>query len=165
MIPEVLGDIFDTPPDTTVIAHQANCFNTLGDGIAHGIAGVIGKRYPEAAAADAATVKGDKSKMGTFSVGKCEDGRIVANIYSQFEYTGDRPTSYDAVVTGMEALRAYLTQQASVGKEYTLALPYGYGSLRGGGSWHIVKAIIESVFSDVPFDVIIVRLPAQATLK
>ena len=107
MIPEVLGDIFETPPETTVFAHQANCMNTLAEGISLGIAGIIGQRYPEASAADAKTTKGDKSKLGTFSLARCEDGRIIANVYSQYHYKGARPTSYDAVVTGLEALREH----------------------------------------------------------
>ena len=165
MIKEIVGDIFSTPPGTTAIAHQANCFNTLGDGIAHGIAGLIGKCYPEAEAVDAETAKGDRSKLGTFSHAKCEDGRIIFNIYSQFEYSGSRPTSYDAIVTGMEAVREYLVGYVNEGNSITLAFPYGYGSLRGGGSWHIVKAMIESVFRNVPFEVVIVRLSNQKDLE
>jgi len=138
MIAEIEGDIFKTDPRTRIIVHQANCFNTLADGTASGIAGIIGKLYPEAKAADAKTEKGDK-----------------------------RPTNYNALVEGLEWIKARLEHSMATraGFNFTLAIPYGLGCVRGGGSWQIVEAIIMSVFTDAAFDVEIIRLPGQENLK
>ena len=47
-----------------------------------------------------------------------------------------------------------LTQNNTV-----LGIPNGMGSALAGGDWGIVRAIIESVFHDANFDVVICKLP------
>ena len=51
--------------DVESIGHCANCFCTMGSGIAN----QIKKVFPEAYTADLKTVSGDINKFGTFSVG------------------------------------------------------------------------------------------------
>jgi O-acetyl-ADP-ribose deacetylase (regulator of RNase III) len=51
-----------------VIVHGCNCHCTMGAGIA----AAIKKRFPEAYAADCATLKGDRSKLGTISQAQIE---------------------------------------------------------------------------------------------
>lgn len=53
------------------IAHQANCFNTMGSGVAL----AIKNAFPEAYEADCKTVKGDKKKTWWIHYG-CHSTRL-----------------------------------------------------------------------------------------
>jgi O-acetyl-ADP-ribose deacetylase (regulator of RNase III) len=64
-----------------VIVQGCNCFCTMGSGIAK----QIKEEYPEAYAADCETVKGDKSKLGSFTVAHVEQFDII-NAYTQYDY-------------------------------------------------------------------------------
>lgn len=72
-----------------VIVHGANCFCTMGAGIAR----QIRDQFPEAYAADCATVKGDRTKLGTYSAVKIGELTVV-NAYTQYYY-GRRGVSSD----------------------------------------------------------------------
>jgi len=63
--------------EVDIIAHQANCFNTMKSGIAP----LIGKYCPEAVEADQKTARGDIAKLGTTSVGFADDNVMVWNLY------------------------------------------------------------------------------------
>jgi len=63
-----------------VIAHGCNCFLAFGAGIAP----QIKHAFPEAYAADCATVAGDESKMGTITH-TVNTTPTVVNIYSQYD--------------------------------------------------------------------------------
>jgi hypothetical protein len=181
MVTEKIGDIFAEFENggINVLVHQANCFHTMGGGIAR----IIAQKYPAAKEADEKTFRGDREKLGTFSVATLADGRRIVNVYSQFDTsamknTADdikdsveaamavvgRATRYDAVVVGLTKLRNVI-EKAKDPSKYTIGIPYGYGSDLAGGSWKIVKAIIESVFGDSKVNVVIVRLPDKPDLK
>lgn len=88
MIRYVKGDLLDMADrgEFDVIVHGCNCFNNMGAGIAYAIA----RRYPAAREADAVTVRGDKSKLGTFTwakqLTKTNPVRVfkVINAYTQY---------------------------------------------------------------------------------
>jgi O-acetyl-ADP-ribose deacetylase (regulator of RNase III) len=147
MVTEINQDIFTVKADA--IVHQANCFHTMGSGIAR----FIRENFPEAYDADCATKKGDSEKMGTFSFAAIKNPRypnvsLIINLYSQFDFSRDmRHTRYDALVDGLTLLRDKLRAKAK-GKTRTIAIPYRIGSNRGGGDWKIVRAIIDSVFGN-----------------
>lgn len=69
------------------IIHGCNCFCAMGAGIARQIRAV----FPQAYLADLATVKGDKDKLGSYSIayhtshGK---GLTIVNGYTQYQYAG-----------------------------------------------------------------------------
>jgi O-acetyl-ADP-ribose deacetylase (regulator of RNase III) len=90
MIVKIDCSVFDSP--SQAIIHQANCFNTMGSGIAC----QIRQRYPEAYEADCKTISGDRSKLGKFSWVKTNDGKYhIYNCYSQYQYGRDqRQTSH-----------------------------------------------------------------------
>ena len=81
-----------------VIVHGANCFNTMGSGIAR----EIRERYPEVAAVDAKTRKGDYNKLGTWTEGyawfdETSDPYTIINAYTQFKMsTGEDVFEYTA---------------------------------------------------------------------
>lgn len=133
------------------IIHQSNCFNTMGSGIAR----QIRERYPEAYEADCKTKSGDYSKLGTFSWVKTNDGKfLIYNCYSQFRYGREqRHTNYEAVYNGLSQIEQHASQNGLT----SLSLPHKMGCMLGGGSWHIVNAIIEEIFLENNIDLYICR--------
>lgn len=64
----IKGDLLKLADDGyfDVIVHGCNCYNNMGAGIAY----MIAKKYPEAYHVDQKTKRGDKSKLGTYTIGK-----------------------------------------------------------------------------------------------
>ena len=117
------------------IVHGCNCMATMGAGIAKGIKQV----FPDAYAADLATAKGDRDKLGTCSVAVCEvEGGTcdVINAYTQFDYRGRGVlVDYEAVRGAMRAVK-----QRFGGRRI------GYpriGAGLAGGDWPRLADIIE----------------------
>jgi O-acetyl-ADP-ribose deacetylase (regulator of RNase III) len=161
MITQKAGDLLKAK-DVNIIVHQANLYHTFGAGIA----AAIRVAFPEAYEADRATVKGDESRLGTYSFAKIKSPigkqQYVVNLYSQ---TGigskDRQTSYDALVTALEALRDKLV---SSGHPVTIGVPWRLGSGLANGSWPIVETIIKDVFKGSIVDVIIYQRPEDVNV-
>ena len=118
-------------------AHQCNCFTAMGAGIAKSLAA----QFPEVKAADAATVIGDKSKLGTFTKAAVTPTSTVYNVYGQ--HTTNRlvrTTNYPALFSG---LRAVMEDMVNNGKS-TLGIPYiGCGLARG--KWEEVEPTIKAL--------------------
>lgn len=161
-----VGDIF-TQNDVDIIVHQANCYHTMGAGIAK----IIRENYPEAYKADCETVKGTE-KLGTYSTAYIKDNNrqfVIANLYGQGGFDkrkrGLRDTNYDALNDAFTSLRDDLLK-ANSNRVVTIGVPYGIGCGLGGGSWRIVTAIIESIFLGNPnFKIVICRIPSQPELE
>ena len=116
-------------------AHQCNCFTTMGAGIAKSLAA----QFPEVKAADAATVTGDISKLGTFTKAAVTPTSTVYNVYGQ-DYISRhvRTTNYPALFSG---LRAVMEDMVSNGKS-TLGIPFiGCGLAKG--NWDEVEPLIK----------------------
>lgn len=79
-------DLFNNNLNLNVIAHGANCMQTMGSGIAFWIK----KTYPEAYEADLNySFKNDRNKLGTYSIARVKDNSnkqlvYIANLYTQF---------------------------------------------------------------------------------
>lgn len=143
-----LLDAFDRG-DVDVIAHQCNCFCNMGSGIAPQIA----KRYPNARAADNATIKGDADKLGTFTRtivsrnvnGETIDEGIVYNLYGQYGYSGiGVNTKYESLKKAMQKMQQQLKDENDEG---IIGLPL-IGCGLGGGDWEVVSEIINEVFTN-----------------
>lgn len=125
------------------IVHGCNCFNTMGSGIAK----QIKERCPEAYEADQQTVRGDKSKLGsytsaTFETHNDEEFFTVVNMYTQYGYgTGKVHVDYEAIRKGFrdigEEIREWGEDDWS-----TVAYPK-IGCGLAGGDWNIVSKIID----------------------
>ena len=152
MIKYVNGDIFKSA--ATVIVQSCNCFHTQGAGLAL----AIRKLYPEAYEADMKTHYGDKGKLGDISISdpSKRDGRVIINLYGQCGFGGgERNTSYDALADGFEKVYRYM---AELPGHPVLGIPMWIGAGLGGGNPAIIKAIVESTFCDVGFEVLICKL-------
>lgn len=135
-----------------VIVHGCNCFRTMGAGIAKPIA----LAFPEALAADKATPRGDRGKLGTVShaaVSRDAAAFVVVNAYTQFDYRGrGRKVDYDAVTSCFEKIALDFAGQR-----------IGYpmiGAGLAGGDWAILSARIDAALSGC--DHTLVVLPAAA---
>ena len=148
MIQEIDANLLDYPLQG--IIHQANCMHTMGSGIAR----LIREKYPEAYAADVNSgTKGDSHRLGTSSVAHVlTEDKYVFNLYGQYNFGAmARFTSYDAIDRGLRKIETYARENHLS----TLGLPKNMGCMRGGGSWPIVRAIIEDVFKESPIELYI----------
>ena len=156
MIKEIDGDLLSWPEGVNVIAHQANCFHTFGAGIAR----VIATKYPEAYEADAKSEHGSADKLGSFTVATVENGtKRIVNIYGQFSTSrSTRQTRYDALYDGLDRL-ARMIRTSKSPEQYVIGVPYGIGCGLGGGSWMVVRAMLEKIFGKSSITLVIVKLP------
>ena len=104
MINYVKGDLIKMAfaDEFDIIAHGANCFCTMGAGIARQIHNEI----PEAYQADCQTVRGDITKLGNYSWAFIHDSNcIIFNCYTQYEYGTDKMNvDYNAIALCMKKL-------------------------------------------------------------
>lgn len=114
-----------------IIIHGANCFNTMGGGIAK----QIKAKYPGAANADARTFRGDFNKLGNctmFDAGKF----LIVNAYTQYNMSkGEDVFEYAAFSLILQKI-AHFYPTAKVG------LPM-IGCGLAGGNKEIIMAIME----------------------
>ncbi len=118
-----------------LIIHGCNCFCTMGAGVAK----TIRQAYPEAYEVDMKTKKGDKLKLGTFSVANVKSNvgdLIIINAYTQFDWRGNgQKVDYDAIRVIFKKV-----------KEKFSGLKIGYpaiGAGLAGGDWNIISDIID----------------------
>ena len=118
-----------------VIVHGCNCQCEMGKGIAL----AIKQQFPEAYAADCATEKGSRSKLGSFSSARVErDGRffVVVNAYTQFDWRGP------GVKADYEAIRTVMRSIAAAFAESRIGYPK-IGAGLAGGDWAVISPVID----------------------
>tara|TARA_R110000782_G_scaffold270273_1_gene370170 strand:+ start:31 stop:480 length:450 start_codon:yes stop_codon:yes gene_type:complete len=138
MIRYIDGDLVRDADQYDVIVHGANCFNTMGAGIAP----QIKNKFPEAYKVDCDTVSGDKDKLGTISH-TLNTKPIVVNLYSQYGFNGrkhgETDLDYEALRSGLK-----LVKEKFSGK--FIGMPK-IGSGLAGGDWSKIEKIIEEELS------------------
>lgn len=135
--------------EVDVIAHGCNCQNTMKSGIAPEIA----KAFPAAWRSDQNTIKGDKSKLGTFSLAS-ENNVLIYNLYSQYTYTGRRQGKMDldywALKAALERMANSLLAKCRALKVAPAELRVGLpkiGAGLAGGDWGIISRMIQERLS------------------
>lgn len=146
------GNLLEATEDA--IAHCCNCYCTMGSGIAP----KIKKEWPEVYAADCATRKGDRTKLGTFTKAVVENGDLtVYNLYGQYGYSkrdsGIRDLDYDAIFDALDAMADDVIECG--GK--TVGLPL-IGCGLAGGKWSVVEAMIKETLVAKGLQVTIYKL-------
>jgi len=132
---EITGDLLMRAfaGDFDVIVHGANCFHTMGAGIAKDVA----RLWPAAYSADTSTPRGDQSKLGTYSVAHVENRwankLAIVNAYTQYE--PNPPVDYEAIRTVFETIATDFAGQR-------IAYP-AIGSGLAGGNWSTIRDIIN----------------------
>tara|TARA_R110000868_G_scaffold248084_3_gene504468 strand:+ start:185 stop:664 length:480 start_codon:yes stop_codon:yes gene_type:complete len=136
MIEEINGDLLKlfNKKKFDAIVHGANCFHTMGAGIAKGIS-----RYIAAVVADKDTITHDPHKLGTISVGKISKKGHIINAYTQF-YPGPH-FEYTAFISCLQIINIKYR-----GKH--IGIPQ-IGCGIGGGDWYTVKKLIQMYLTDV----------------
>jgi O-acetyl-ADP-ribose deacetylase (regulator of RNase III) len=136
MLKHAKGNLLDLAEygEFDLIVHGVNCFNTMGGGIAR----EIRDRYPAAAAADAATVRGDYTKLGNWTVGLNDLGDrkfLIINAYTQYEMSkGEDVFEY-------VAFQLILQKLVKLYGNYRIGLPYIGTGLAGGDKGIIIPMI------------------------
>ena len=130
-----------------VIVHGQNCIHGWGAGIAKDIA----RNFPEAKKADLSTKKGDKKKLGTYSMATVtlESGKelIVVNAYTQLKYGQGLHLNYRALDDVFDKLN-----RDFAGKH--LAYPK-IGAGRAGGDWKRISESINVTLSNVDHTLVV----------
>ena len=130
-----------------VIVHGCNCFHTMAAGIARPIA----ETFPEALAADRATPKGSRDKLGTISTAHVHrDGLdlTVVNAYTQFHYAGTgRKVDYDA-------LSACFGRVARSFPEARIGYPQ-IGAGLAGGDWSEIAPRIDTALAGMDHTLVV----------
>lgn len=134
------------------IAQSCNCFCNMGRGIAPQIA----REFPEAKDADDATERGDKSKLGHFSVGQSSQYNVlIYNIYGQYGWKSEQVTygtDYKSIFMGLRRMRDDLVSRFFTAEEVT-TIKVGFPKIGcgfGGGDWEFISGMIDEVFKDIP---------------
>jgi len=175
----------ETDPDKYVginnIAHSCNCQNVMGGGIAK----QIRDRYPQAFEADTEvhmrkeydTPDEYTSLLGQYSKAVIEaqlsdldiiyssDARTnlthatIYNLYTQSGFsTSQREVNYEYFWRAMKAMQEdLLFNQHELNVRQVVGLPYGISCGLAGGSWKVIKAIIEDIFLDSMIECYIVQ--------
>jgi O-acetyl-ADP-ribose deacetylase (regulator of RNase III) len=143
---EVKGDLIQMAEDgeLDVIVHGANCFDTMNSGIA----GQLARKYPQVAAVDRATKRGDRTKLGgsTFVEIARPDGTefVVYNAYTQYRFGGGEDLfEYEAFDLFLEDLLSRVKELALIGGDNPLRIGFPWiGAGLAGGDWSRIKASI-----------------------
>lgn len=139
----VRGDLFSGPED--VKGHQVNTLGVMGQRGVNNVAAQVRYKYPAVYEAyrTLCLEKGTNELLGLCYCVKVKDGWI-ANLFAQ------RNIGYSVQYTLYDSLRSSLVQLKGFAKEngLSVALPWGIGCNRGGGSWEVVYKILEEVFDD-----------------
>lgn len=143
MIEFYKGDIFAAP--INILIHSANCFHTMGAGIAKNIK----LKYPRAYNADLLTVRGDRKKLGQFSVAlSAEDQPFhILNLYTQHRYGRDKQyVEYDKF---FEAIKNAKEWSEKMEKYPVIGCPFNISCNNAGGDWNgKILPALKYVFSD-----------------
>ena len=150
----IQGNLLES--DCSVIIHQANCFATMGAGIAKQIRDL----YPTVYYVDKnyKVPVGSKSRLGHTSHDYVDGphGRLlVINLYGQYSYGRGTQTDYAAFKKGLHSI---LRRMEELGRGYKIGLPYGIGCGLAGGDWSIVSEIIEEASEKFGRDIYLYKL-------
>ena len=103
-----------------------------------GIAKEIREHCPNAYIADQNTLWGDKNKLGTFTYGIEENGMIVVNAYTQYDYSRSK------ICVDYAAIQKVFISICEHFPEYIISLPK-IGCGLAGGDWKIVSEILTEI--------------------
>jgi len=137
------------------IMHGCNCFCVFGSGLAPQIAA----SYPMAEAVDNRTIRGDKLKLGTYTVSAdlAGNGVIIINAYIQYSTGGRAKGLPDIGYKALADVFALINKRAS-GSFKEDPRPIGIPQLGAGlalGHWDAIEVIINLVTPDLNFELVI----------
>lgn len=145
-----VGDIFEylscgsVDAGEHIVLHSCNARGVMGSGFAK----TVKQKFPncfEAYTHGLSLNTSPYQSLGTFSIAQCELGGFeftIFNLIGQLNYGSDpsvKYTSYDALDTCLREIDSFLSV---VDTDINFHFPR-IGSVRGGGSWEVVREIIQ----------------------
>ena len=129
-----------------IICHQVNAKGVMGAGLA----AQIKTKFPQAFKDYKEVYDTDALKLGSLVISpvssRTKQQLYIAHIVGQDDYGRGRTfTNYQAITIALAQLKKF---KATLDKDLPIYFPYRMGSGLGGGSWRIVKDIIEESFPD-----------------
>lgn len=142
--------------EVKAIAHQANCQNTMGSGVAKAIRAA----YPEVYEADCETIKGAVDKLGTLSFAICPRDRRkkitefnveenvgpIFNLYGQFNYGREPGIVYTDIGALRNAMKHMLMFLRAMDIDHIGIPKMGCGL--GGEKWENVSLAVQEELCD-----------------
>jgi len=126
--------------DYDVVVHGCNCMNQMGKGVAL----YLKNKWKQVYAADCMTIKGDASKLGSYTAAHLEvngNAVVVVNAYTQYHYNGPGVlVQYDAVEAVLKQLK-----EAYSGKKLLMS-KIGCGLAKG--DWNVVSSMVNTLLKD-----------------
>lgn len=130
--------------DDGIIAHQVNCRNAFGAGLA----GQIGYKWPHVKEEYHTT---ENKILGNVSISRATSCIIVAHCFSQDMYGNAQKTGQ--IYTDYDAVKICFTKLAEIIEAMTLPIqiyvPCGYGCGLAGGNWKEVSKLISDIIPNI----------------
>lgn len=142
MIYTVEGNLLTS--DCNIIAHQANCFNVMGSGVAKQIRSM----YPEAYIADRDFPLPPEKRLGHCSYVQSSNKVVIFNLYGQYSYGRGRSHTDIRALNSALLYMLEILDANNVPKNAKIGLPNKIGCVRGGGDWSTVYKMLEEIFMD-----------------
>ena len=136
MVEFTKGDMFEVAVDARV--NTVNCVGVMGTGIAL----AFKNRYPDMFKDYQSACREGLVRPGSLHVWKSLAGDWVINFPTKRDWRD--PSRYEDILSGLEALRRYLTEQGPV----SVAIP-ALGCGHGGLDWDKVSSMIKNRLGDL----------------
>ena len=145
------ADLFETFEglQNSFLVHCANCFHTMGAGVAL----EIRRRYPEAYRADIQTERGNPLKLGAVSSAAIGSRRVF-NLYGQFSFGNGRDLDIFMLDKGLRLVAAEANAQNRAGIR-TPIVTYKIGCGLAGGDWNEVVEILDNIAAEYNVEIIV----------
>ena len=126
-----------------IICHQVNARGVMGAGLA----ATIKVKFPRAFKDYKEVYDTGALKLGSLVISPVSmDNLYIAHIVGQHDFgRGQTFTNYQALHVALNQLKKF---RGTLDKDMPIYFPYRMGSGLGGGSWRIVKDIIEEFHPD-----------------
>lgn len=129
-----------------VLIHGCNCFCTMGKGFAE----KLKRSYPETYKIDSSTTKGDKSKLGTYSICHIkETNQFIINAYTQFHWLYNFYGTNDILVD-YEAIDNVFIKIKNNFSDKKIGIPK-IGAGLAKGDWSIIESIIDKHLQGIDY--------------
>jgi O-acetyl-ADP-ribose deacetylase (regulator of RNase III) len=149
MIKEIQANIFVF--ETDALLHSCNCQGKMGAGIAL----TIKEKYPEVYDADINTLTQKFGKILPVKLAPTRLHKYCFNCYTQYDYGREkRQVDYEQFYNCMEKVEFKATQ---LGLK-TLSIPWKISCQNAGGSWLVIKSMLEDVFTTSDLEVFVCKL-------
>lgn len=154
---EISGNLIELAKngEFDIIIQGCNCFCTMGKGLAKDIR----ENFYPAFEADQNTVKGDRSKIGSYSSALCSvqlehsvKEVLVINAYTQYNYAN----SSSLKKVDLFNYQGFEKILKTINKNYpgkTIGIPQ-IGAGLAGGNWDRIKTIIEENLPDLTVNIV-----------